>query len=140
MSTTSDLALLRRKLAATDYSPDVYVKEIATRCVGGHELHLQRKNIHTLSEDTHSQLKKNVYQNYGQFISTAKEIAFLESEMYQLSHMITEQRNLLQTLAETSILGEKAALTQEATQQAKAEEEDEEADQLGDDIMEKNKA
>ncbi len=26
MSTTSDLALLRRKLAATDYSPDVYVR------------------------------------------------------------------------------------------------------------------
>ena len=45
MSTTSDLALLRRKLAAADYSPDAYVKEIATRCVGGHELHLQRKNI-----------------------------------------------------------------------------------------------
>jgi ribosome-binding protein aMBF1 (putative translation factor) len=127
MSTTSDLALLRRKLAASDYSPDVYVKEIATRCVGGHELHLQRKNIQvkrqmlqresrignkifflqTLSEDTHSQLKKNVYQNYGQFISTAKEISFLESEMYQLSHMITEQRNLLQSLAETSILGDK---------------------------------
>ena len=45
MSTTSDLALLRRKLAAADYSPEAYVKEIATRCVGGHELHLQRKNI-----------------------------------------------------------------------------------------------
>ena len=63
--------------------------------------------IQTLSEDTHSQLKKNVYQNYGQFIETAKEISFLESEMYQLSHMITEQRNLLQSLAETSILGDK---------------------------------
>ena len=48
MSTTSDLALLRRKLAAADYSPDAYVKEIATRCVGGHELHLQRKNIQVL--------------------------------------------------------------------------------------------
>ena len=45
MSTTSDLALLRRKLAASDYSPEVYVREMATRCVGGHELLLQRKNI-----------------------------------------------------------------------------------------------
>ncbi len=74
--------------------------------MGGHELHLQRKNIQTLSEDTNSQLKKNVYDNYGQFMTTAKEIAFLESEMYQLSHMITEQRNILERMAATSILGD----------------------------------
>ena len=43
--TTSDLALLGRKLGAVDYKPDIYVKEIAQRCVGGHELHLQRNNI-----------------------------------------------------------------------------------------------
>ena len=67
--------------------------------------------LQTLSEDTHSQLKKNVYQNYGQFISTAKEISSLEDEMYTLSHMITEQRNLLQRLAETSILGDKVVIT-----------------------------
>ncbi len=45
MATTSDLALLRRKLAAADYSPAVYVRELASRCVGGHELLVQRKNI-----------------------------------------------------------------------------------------------
>ena len=48
-----------------------------------------------------------MYQNYRQFIDTAKEIAFLESEMYQLSHMITEQRNLLSELAQYSVSGEK---------------------------------
>ena len=106
MSTTSDLALLRRKLAASDYSPEVYVREVANRCVGGHELHLQRKNIQALSEDTSAQLKRNVYDNYGQFMATAKEIAFLESEMYQLSHMITEQRNVLERMASASILGD----------------------------------
>lgn len=63
----------------------------------------------TLSEDTHSQLKRNVYQNYKQFIDTAKEISFLESEMYQLSHMITEQRNILTNLGQTSILGDKVS-------------------------------
>ena len=106
-STTSDLGLLGRKLGASDYDPEMYVKEIAQRCVGGHELHQQRVNIQTLSEDTNSQLKKNVYQNYGQFIETAKEISYLESEMYQLAHMITEQRNLLSELMDSSILGDK---------------------------------
>ncbi|XP_059093169.1 exocyst complex component 8-like [Tigriopus californicus] len=107
MSTTADLSLLRRKLAAADYSPDIYVRELASRCVGGHELEQQRKNIQTLSEDTHSHLKRNVFENYKQFIETAKEISFLESEMYQLSHMITEQRNILSKLGQTSILGDK---------------------------------
>ena len=31
----------------------------------------------------------------------------LESEMYQLSHMLTEQRSLLSSLANTSLLGDK---------------------------------
>ena len=61
-------------------------------------------------EDTHLQLKKNVYQNYGQFIDTAKEISFLESEMYQLAHMITEQRNLLHELMDASVLGDKVKI------------------------------
>ena len=60
-----------------------------------------------MSESTHTQLKKNVYQNYRQFIDTAKEISFLESEMYQLSHMITDQRNLLFELMQFSVNGEK---------------------------------
>lgn len=32
----------------------------------------------------------------------------LESEMYQLSHLLTEQRSLIVTLLENSILGDKA--------------------------------
>lgn len=44
-STTSDLTLLGRKLGALDYDPGVYVREIARRSVGGHELLLQRNNI-----------------------------------------------------------------------------------------------
>ena len=107
--------------------------------------------LQTLSEDTHSQLKKNVYQNYGQFISTAKEISSLEDEMYTLSHMITEQRNLLQRLAETSILGDKVPLSHELNQgkegaatapgtSASAGIEGKANDKHAEDITEKNKA
>ena len=66
----------------------------------------QRKVIQTVADDTNNQLKKNVYQNYSQFIETAKEISHLENDMYRLSHMITEQRKLLAGLLETSILGD----------------------------------
>lgn len=41
-----------------------------------------------------------------QFIETAKEITHLESEMYQLSHLLTEQKSLLEVVANTNILGD----------------------------------
>lgn len=50
-------------------------------------------------------LKRNVYQNYMQFIETAKEISHLESEMYQLSQLLSEQRSLLSTLGTTRTTG-----------------------------------
>lgn len=53
----------------------VDVKELSQRCVGGMELVNQRQKMQTLSEETNMQLKKNVYQNYMQFIETAKEIS-----------------------------------------------------------------
>ena len=145
MATTSDLNLLRRKLAAEDYDPERYVQELAGRCVGGHELQVQKKaivvssqrmisfndlssnpfDLQTLEEGTHSLLKQNVYQNFGQFIETAKEISFLEGrlcllsvlrlltlnlvvvgEMYQLSNLLQEQKHILTDLSKTSVIGQ----------------------------------
>nr|CAG4640667.1 EOG090X021B [Eulimnadia texana] len=83
------------------------VKELTQQSVGGHDLLQQKQKIVALSEETNQHLKKNVYRNYMQFIETAKEISFLESEMYQLSHLLTDQKTLLVTLLETSVLGDK---------------------------------
>lgn len=58
----------------------------------------QRASIQELADLTSAQLKRNVYQNYMLFIDTAKEISHLESEMYQLSQLLSEQRSLLNTL------------------------------------------
>ena len=63
MGTTQDVAVLTRKLGAGDYDPVKYVAEISQRCVGGEEVHAQRKVIHTVADETNNQLKKNVYQN-----------------------------------------------------------------------------
>lgn len=51
------------------------VKDISHNYVGGSELKNLSKKIQTLSEETSNSLKKNVYQNYVQFIDTAKEIS-----------------------------------------------------------------
>ncbi|XP_076033752.1 exocyst complex component Exo84 [Oratosquilla oratoria] len=99
--------LLVKKLTAEDFSSERYVQDLTQSSVGGLELQHQRQRIQQLSEDTNAQLKKNVYMNYMQFIETAKEISYLEGEMYQLSHMITEQKSLLTSLLELSITGER---------------------------------
>ncbi|XP_022188141.2 exocyst complex component 8 isoform X2 [Nilaparvata lugens] len=90
-----------KKFSAVDFSPDKYVKEISQVCIGGQDLQQHRTKVLGLSEETSAALKKNVYQNYMQFIETAKEISHLESEMYQLSHLLTEQRSLLAALSQT---------------------------------------
>lgn len=84
----------------------VDVRELSQECVGGEELQQQRKVIQSLSESTNILLKKNVYKNYMQFIETAKEITNLESEMYQLSHLLSEQKSLLDILANSNTLND----------------------------------
>lgn len=51
------------------------MKDLSQNYVGGSELQTLRKKINALLEDTNNNLKKNVYQNYVQFIDTAKEIS-----------------------------------------------------------------
>jgi len=68
-------------------------------------------------------LKKHVYENYLEFIGTAKEVSNLESEMYQLSHVLIEQRNLLSTMREESMLEDsKNVIDEEANDDDASEE------------------
>nr|XP_040222119.2 exocyst complex component 8 [Anopheles coluzzii] len=87
-----------------NFNAEKYVKNLVQDCVGGPELQQTKQKIQSLSETVSSTLKKHVYENYMQFIETAKEISHLESEMYQLSHILIEQRNLLTTLRDESML------------------------------------
>lgn len=97
-----------------DFAPERYVKELAKSCVGGEELQQQKDKIQSLAEETASALKKNVYENYMQFIETATEISHLEAEMYKLSHLLSEQRTVLTTLSHASILGNENAISRES--------------------------
>ncbi|XP_057333123.1 exocyst complex component 8 [Microplitis mediator] len=84
--------------AADEFNPEKFVKDLSTQCIGADELYKQRTKIQELGDKISFQLKRNVYQNYMQFIETAKEISHLESEMYQLSQLLSEQRSLLSAL------------------------------------------
>ncbi|XP_041378442.1 exocyst complex component 8-like [Gigantopelta aegis] len=85
-----------------------------------------KQTFHILSDKTAQSLKKNVYKNYSQFIETAREIAILESEMYQLSHMLTEQKGLMSSMMEMSLVSDKVIVQgqkEEEEQQENPEEE-----------------
>lgn len=96
---------LAKVFTTEDFNPEKFVKELSAQCVGADELRQQRAKIQELANNTSAQLKRNVYQNYMQFIETAKEISHLESEMYQLSQLLSEQRSLLTTLGSTRTTG-----------------------------------
>ncbi|XP_076683569.1 exocyst complex component Exo84 [Andrena cerasifolii] len=96
---------LAKVFATENFNPEKFVKDLGAQCVGADELRQQRGKIQELANSTSAQLKRNVYQNYMQFIETAKEISHLESEMYQLSQLLSEQRSLLSTLGTTRTTG-----------------------------------
>ncbi|XP_033642017.1 exocyst complex component 8-like isoform X2 [Asterias rubens] len=100
---------VKKNLSKDDFDAQKYVFDI---CSGGdvyNELLEHRQKVQHLSEDTAIALKKNVYRNYTQFIETAKEISYLEGEMYQLSHVLTEQKSIMSQMLEMSI-GKKASV------------------------------
>ncbi|XP_015282807.1 PREDICTED: exocyst complex component 8 [Gekko japonicus] len=106
---------LRRQLESGSYAADEYVKVLSQQSDGDRDLQEHRQRIQALSEETAQSLKRNVYQNYRQFIETAREISYLESEMYQLSHILTEQKGIME------------AVTQALLQQASATDRDDPA-------------
>lgn len=113
------------KISTIEYSPQRFVRELTKPTVGVDGLLTARKAVQNLADETNAQLKKNVYKNYILFIDTAKEISYLKSEMYQLSHMLTEQQTLLSSLMDISIGGDRAGLTasekKEAAEKAKCQ-------------------
>lgn len=93
-----------REFDKKDFIVDKYVNSLVRESVGALELQNKKAKIQAYSDKTSSTLKKHVYANYMQFINTAKEISHLESEMYQLSHILLAQRNILGSLIESSAL------------------------------------
>ncbi|EDW98658.2 exocyst complex component 8 [Drosophila yakuba] len=83
-----------------NFSVEKYTKDLTRECVGGSDLQQRKKEIEAYNETTAATLKQTCKKNYMEFIQTAKEISHLESEMYQLSHILIEQRNILATMTD----------------------------------------
>jgi len=98
---------LRKLLESPNFDPQSYVKQLSQQSDGDRDLQEHRQKIQTLADETAQNLKKNVYKNYRQFIETAKEISYLESEMYQLSHILTEQKSIMESITQSLLSTDK---------------------------------
>uniref|UniRef100_A0A1A8JHY9 Exocyst complex component 8 n=1 Tax=Nothobranchius kuhntae TaxID=321403 RepID=A0A1A8JHY9_NOTKU len=104
---------LRKLLESPNFDPQNYVKQLSQQSDGDRDLQEHRQKIQTLADETAQNLKKNVYKNYRQFIETAKEISFLESEMYQLSHILTEQKSIMESITQALLSTDKDETSKE---------------------------
>ncbi|CAL8317641.1 unnamed protein product [Merluccius merluccius] len=104
---------LRKQLESSNFDPQNYVKQLSQLSDGDRDLQEHRQKIQTLADETAQNLKKNVYKNYRQFIETAKEISYLESEMYQLSHILTEQKSIMESITQALLSADKDETSKE---------------------------
>lgn len=104
---------LRRQLESPNFDPQDYVKLLSQHSDGDRDLQEHRQKIQNLADETAQNLKKNVYKNYRQFIETAKEISYLESEMYQLSHILTEQKGIMESITQALLSTDKDETSKE---------------------------
>ena len=63
------------KFASEKFNGDDYVKHLVKEMVAGSELSEFRKQLTTEKEGVSNLLKKKVFENYSQFIETAREIS-----------------------------------------------------------------
>ncbi|KPP73724.1 exocyst complex component 8-like [Scleropages formosus] len=104
---------LRKQLESANFDPQNYVKQLSQQSDGDRDLQEHRHKIQTLADETAQSLKKNVYKNYRQFIDTAREISYLESEMYQLSHILTEQKSIMESITQALLSSDKEETAKE---------------------------
>ena len=83
------------------------VQQLCKNLDNAQDLYSVKKVVEGIKQTHATDLKKNVYKNYGQFIQTSKEITYLEAEMYKLGHLLTEQKALISSLTDDNITSEK---------------------------------
>uniref|UniRef100_A0A7I4XWD8 Exo84_C domain-containing protein n=1 Tax=Haemonchus contortus TaxID=6289 RepID=A0A7I4XWD8_HAECO len=85
----------------TTFSPSDFIRDRLKGVRTGDEtkkLHALRTEMNAMNHASQEMLKNNVFQNYQQFIDASKEISHLEQEIYQLSSLLLDQKQLIENL------------------------------------------
>ncbi|KHJ86683.1 Vps51/Vps67 [Oesophagostomum dentatum] len=88
-------------LMSDNFSPSEYIRDRLKGVRTGDEtkkLQALRSEMNAINHASQDMLKHNVFQNYQQFIDASKEISHLEQEIYQLSSLLLDQKQLIENL------------------------------------------
>ncbi|KAL6731999.1 hypothetical protein Aduo_002808 [Ancylostoma duodenale] len=88
-------------LMSDNFSPSEYIRDRLKGVRTGDEtkkLQALRTEMNAINHASQELLKNNVFQNYQQFIDASKEISHLEQEIYQLSSLLLDQKQLIENL------------------------------------------
>ncbi|KAK6730258.1 hypothetical protein RB195_006991 [Necator americanus] len=88
-------------LMSDNFSPSDFIRDRLKGVRTGDEtkkLQALRSEMNTINHASQEMLKHNVFQNYQQFIDASKEISHLEEEIYQLSSLLLDQKQLIENL------------------------------------------
>ncbi|CAL2027513.1 unnamed protein product [Caenorhabditis brenneri] len=83
------------------FSPSDYIRDRLKGVKIGDEtrkLRQLRSEMSALNHASQETLKNNVFRNYQQFIDASKEISHLEREIYQITHSLIEQKQVVENL------------------------------------------
>jgi len=69
-----------------------------------------KRRMYLISSEAKTDLKQIVYRNHTKFIQTAKQVTSLESEVYQLRSLLTDEKQLFNTVKELLYVENKVRL------------------------------
>ncbi|CAD6184543.1 unnamed protein product [Caenorhabditis auriculariae] len=84
-----------------NFSPSDFIRDRLKGVKTGEEtrkLRALRSEMSALNNASQEMLKNNVFHNYQQFIDSSKEISHLEQEIYQLSSLLQDQKQVIENL------------------------------------------
>jgi DNA replication initiation complex subunit (GINS family) len=91
----------RARFLEAKFDPDVFMQSIlnsTTKCVDSSELLNIKSRMHLISSEAEYDLKENVHRTHKKFIETAKQVTTLDSEMYQLHSLLSNEKQLISTV------------------------------------------
>ncbi|KAJ7040264.1 hypothetical protein C8F04DRAFT_1208688 [Mycena alexandri] len=83
----------KKFLDKDDFDPDAYLKVKLANSTES-ELKTLQASLRNAKDDTDSDLRRNVFKNYAEFVMISKEITTLENEMMELKESLSEYKSM----------------------------------------------
>ncbi|CAF0833278.1 unnamed protein product [Adineta ricciae] len=91
----------RARFVEPKFDPNLFIQSIASQSIGSEGLVNMKRRMYLISSEAKTDLKYNAFRNHTKFIETAKQVAALESEVYQLQSLLADEKQLLSTVKES---------------------------------------